>query len=448
MSYGVTDDGWNPKTLEIIKGELEEEFRSIFGATINVSPQSRFGQIIGIMAEREAAMWELGEAIYNSATADGSTGVSLDNVAGLTGTVRAPATHSTGTVLAIGDVGTVLPVGRVVSVVSTEERFATTEAATLAAPPSWSDGVAYVIGDYIESDGAIWICVVGGTSHVDGQPLVAVGLSQTDGNGVSWDFRAEGEAIALVPVEAEETGEVVAATHTLTQIETAVSGWTFVTNEADAELGTAVETDAALRLRREDEISAGGSSNADAIRAAILELDGVVSCTVFVNDTNTTDGDGVPPHAIEVLVRGGDDQEIWDTIWATKSAGIQAYGLEVGTAEDAEGVDHAVAYSQPISTTIWVIANLTIDADEFPSNGADLVEAAILSFAAAQKTGKNVVASSLVAQCFTVAGVLDAAVLIGVTNPPVASTTIAISSRNLAVFDSARVTVNTTPGVP
>ena len=106
-------------------------------------------------------------------------------------------------------------------------------------------------------------------------------------------------------------------------------------------------------------------------------------------------------------------------------------------------------FSRPDEIEIYVIAEILVDPDLFPSDGADQVEAAIVSFGDAQKTGKNAVASSIAAQCFSVAGVLDVTSLFIDTAPaPAASTTIQIALRELAVFDTSRITVNVTTGTP
>jgi hypothetical protein len=77
------------------------------------------------------------------------------------------------------------------------------------------------------------------------------------------------------------------------------------------------------------------------------------------------------------------------------------------------------------------------------------VEAAIVAYGDAQATGKNAVSSSLVAQCFTVPGVLEVTSLfIGLAPAPVSTATIPISLRELAVYDTSRITVSTSDGVP
>ncbi len=67
----------------------------------------------------------------------------------------------------------------------------------------------------------------------------------------------------------------------------------------------------------------------------------------------------------------------------------------------------------------------------------------------AQKAGKNAVSAALSAQAFALdIGVLDSTALIGLTNPPSLTATIAIALREIAMYDTSRITVNATPGTP
>jgi uncharacterized phage protein gp47/JayE len=113
---GLTPQGFVIRTLQEIKADIEAAMRSAFGASIDVSPVSFFGQLIGVMAERLADLWQLGQATYNGAYRESATGTQLDSVGALTGTPRLPATY-TKVVLVLTGAGT-LPSGRVVKTAS------------------------------------------------------------------------------------------------------------------------------------------------------------------------------------------------------------------------------------------------------------------------------------------------------------------------------------------
>jgi uncharacterized phage protein gp47/JayE len=260
-----------------------------------------------------------------------------------------------------------------------------------------------------------------------------------------------GEGMAAVDVASAsvETGPITAVSGDITAIETPVSGWDSVINLLDAELGRDVETDEDLRVRRELELARAGTSTVDAIRADVLQVEDVTSVRVF---NNPTDGvvDGMSPHSVEVLIRGGDDQDIWDQLLASVAAGIATVGDEVGTAEDSQGTLHTMRFSRPDEIEIYVDVELIIDADLYPLDGDDQVEAAIVAYGDAQESGKNAVSSGLIGAIFGgVAGVLDVTVCdIGTAPNPTLPTTIPIALRELATYDTSRITVVSTPGTP
>lgn len=443
---GLSDTGFEPKTLTEIKEELQAEYKALFGESIDLSDDGPFGQLISIQAEREALLWEAMETVYTQWTPDGATGTNLDNLTAITGTVRDPAEPSTVTAVATGTPTTVLLAGRVASVTGTAVRFASLADATIAAATAWAALTVYTAAQRRTNGGNIYEVVTGGTSAASGGPS-GTGTAITDGT-VTWKFLGVGTGYVDVAMESEETGPVVAAARTLTVIETPVAGWSSVINNLDAELGANEESDSSLRLKREDELRALGNASVEAIRSALLQIPDVVQATVFENITNVIDVDGIPPHAIECLVQDGADAAIRAAIFATIAGGIEAHGSVSGTVTDSQGFSHTIKFTRPTEVDIHVQVNLIVNSAEYPSDGDTQIEAALVAYGDAQKTGKNVVASALEARCFTVAGVLEAECLIGTAPSPTLRTTIAISLRQLAMFDTSRISVTTTPGTP
>jgi uncharacterized phage protein gp47/JayE len=386
---GVTPTGFESKTYEEIAADLEAALKSTFGSSIPTHPSSRWGQLIGIFAERFALLWELAEDVYSAGTPSGATGQAASELAAITGTIREGATKSIAVVTATGTPGTVIPAGRIFSVVGTAARFVTLADATITG---------------------------GGTVDVD--------------------------------VEAEETGPISALAGELTVIETPVSGLASITNAEDAVEGREQETDEALMTRREAELRGSGASAVEAVWKAVRNVPGVTAVQVFENDTEATDGDGIPLKSIEVLVAGGDDDDIREAIFASKTGGIRAHGTLSGTVT-FNGKSYTIKHTRPTELEVWVTANLTVDAATFPMDGATRVRDAIVAWGDTNlTTGRDVTAAALSAQAFTVPGVLDAVILLGLVDPPSVSTTVAVGIREVADLDTGRTEVNTTPGTP
>lgn len=440
---GVTSEGFVPKSLQEIKTELEDALRASFGTSIDVSPQSNFGQIIGVMAERYSDLWAVGQAIYTAFTPDGATGVSLDNVAAITGTLREAASPSEVTITATGTPGTVLTTGRVLSVVTIGTRFATVAPGTIAAVAAWAGATAYIIGDRRRNGltQRVYQCTTAGTSAGSGGPTTT---DTTIGDGtVVWTYLGDGTGAIDIAAESEDNGPKVALARALTVIETPVAGWSSVINLLDADVGTDTETDASLRNRREDELRGNGRASVEAIRAALLQVEDVDAVTVFENVTDVTDGDGMPPHSVEALVQGGVNATIAQTLWENTAAGIRTFGTTGLLHTDGQGIQHQVSFTRPAEIPIWITITLQADVNLWPADGAAQVEAAILEWGNAQRTGKDVVAAAIVARAFLLdIGVLDGYALIGTAPGPTLSATIAISLRQLATYDSGRINVN------
>src|SRR5688572_20825081 len=128
---GLTSTGFERKTQEEIKAELEASFRASLGPNINTTSASVFGQIIGILSAHLAGDWELANEVYDSQYPDSANDASLDAVCAITGTVRQAATRSTVTASANLDAATTLPAGSVASVDGDPDaRFETLEDVT------------------------------------------------------------------------------------------------------------------------------------------------------------------------------------------------------------------------------------------------------------------------------------------------------------------------------
>lgn len=92
IQYGVTPAGFVAKQQQIIIAEIITVLQQTFGSNINTGAESVFGQLVGIFSEREALLWQLAEAVYDSQYPDGAEGSSVDNILALTNLKRLPAT--------------------------------------------------------------------------------------------------------------------------------------------------------------------------------------------------------------------------------------------------------------------------------------------------------------------------------------------------------------------
>jgi len=113
MGFEQTVTGLQIQPLDEIVAELiaaHQDPSSGWGADVNVRPNSGFGQLINILAEREALNQQLVQLQQSGFDANTAFGTDLDVLAELTGTFRADAEASiSGSGLITGTPGTNVP---------------------------------------------------------------------------------------------------------------------------------------------------------------------------------------------------------------------------------------------------------------------------------------------------------------------------------------------------
>jgi uncharacterized phage protein gp47/JayE len=179
-------------------------------------------------------------------------------------------------------------------------------------------------------------------------------------------------------------------------------------------------------------------------------VDGVESVTVFENTSDTTDVDGMPPHSVEVLVEGGDDQDILDAVFDSVAAGIQKHGTETGTVTDDQGDDHTVKFSRPDLQPIKIEYTFTYDASTYPADGDTQLKEAAVAYAQDRfRVGSDVILSALERPVWEIDGVYDLTLVRASISPAAFGTAnITISSRDQADFDTSLITIIKTPVTP
>ena len=467
----VTATGFVKKTLAEIKVELETGFQAVFGTDIDLDSTGPIGQLIGILAKREADLWDGAEEIYTSRNPNEATGTSLDNLAAETNVTRIAASASrVENVLLFGTEGTVVAAGKQARQSGRTETFSLETTTTITKTKSrygyltpetpvvghvyaiTIDSVPYSItyaaGDLVTlllAELAAW---TGGTASasVDGTSIILqatedFALTETATfTDVLWASGGIFNADVISPLPVPE--------NTLIEIVTPVSGWDSVTNIQAGGTGREVETDDELRIRRQQDFLKGSATD-DAIKSALLnDVVGVSAVTVTSNRSMATDIYGRPPKSFEVVIEGGSTQDIADKIWEKSPSGIESYGTTTATVVDANGDNQSVKFSRPTNMYIWVRLTRTLYTEEvYPVDGDAQIKAAIVSWSLLNmKAGTDVIYQRLSIPVYTIPGVKDITIEVAATttpegSPSYASADIAMNGRELAVFDTTRIVV-------
>lgn len=448
----LTDAGLQIATLADILDQSRTAWRKAFGASVDVSDTSPDGQFIGVFAEPAALANELLEVIVSSWDPDAATGALLRALCKLTGTTELPASFSAVELTLTGTPTTPVPVGALSSTKSTGQQWSHQETGTITALTAWVGGGSYATGDRRTNAGNAYICITPGVAASSPGPTTT-DADITDGS-VHWKFLGSGTGAVDVLARATTIGPVVAVAGDITLTDGSVGGWDGVINLLDATPGRDAMSDAQLRVLRQLELAQPGTSPADAIRAALLLVgqgtsNPVTGCTVFMNNGDVTDADGVPPHSIEALVHGGADQDVFDALLANVAAGIRTFGTVTGTALDSEGTAQPEAFSRPTEIPIYIAVTLSKDPAVYPFDGDAQVQLAIATWGNGRDDGTDVVSAAVLSRVFTVPGVLDVQLpLIGTAPSPTLTTTIPITKRQRAVFDTTRIAVTSSDGSP
>ena len=478
MGTYVTDTGFNTQTFEINKLYWETQLQTIFGSDIDLDPEQPFGQLVGIFAKRDTDIFSAIKEVYTSRDVDSATGISLDILYAERGLFRigAGSTFVPG-VLCYGDIGTVIEVGkqtRQSEGVNSDKLFSLTGEVTISqdfcrdieieiqvptVPEDYSitlDGTAYPYeatgGD---DEGAVALALYNliiagdfaGTVVLDG---ATIRITQEGENFTI--FFTTNISLNLIAspgsFSADDSGTITVPQNTLDTIVTPVSGWDSVINPTAGTTGREVETDSEFRIRGANTSSTGNATENAIVNDISNNVAGVTKAVIASNRTDVVNGDGLPPHSFEVVVTGGIDADIAQSIWETQGGGIASFGNVTNTVQDSEGNDQTVYFSRSVSIYIHVKVKRDLYSEEdFPADGDTQIKEAIVAWSEInQPIGKDVIRQRLNTPVYSIPGIEDIEITIDGTassgdTPTYAADNIVIAIREDAVFDVSRIVV-------
>jgi len=394
MTVSLTSTGLAIETQAEIQAAFEAAQRANISDRLDVSTTSPHGQHNAIVARAMRLGQEALAAVYLSIDPDSATGDALDRLCAITGINRSPATKTRSTVVVSVDPGT------------------------------------YAIGSLV--------------AQVTGRP-------ENTFSNVAEVVNSGGSVANVSAVfESTVTGAVQCPLDTLA-IAGPLAGWNSIVSNTEGALGAEVETDAALRIRREKAVAVPGSASATGIAADILSnVTGVISAAVTENDTDAT-VDSVPPHAVEAIVYGpvvptsSDDTAVAEQILASKSAGIGTYGTTSVSVTDTQGYAHLVKFTRPTVDILTITIAVDVNSATYAGD-ASLAAALATASVAAFEPGLDASGSMIAAWAHAVPGVLR---VTDVTiNGGASWATWAVSTRSIELILAEFVTVTSTPAVP
>jgi hypothetical protein len=131
-----------------------------------------------------------------------------------------------------------------------------------------------------------------------------------------------------------------------------------------------------LRQRQAASVAIPSLSILDGIVGAVGAITNVSQVKAFENDTDSTDANGLPAHAISLVVNGGDANAIAQAIALRKTPGTPTYGTTSVDVTDDYGT-RTIKFFRPTDVPIAVNISLTALAGYNTIIGSNLQQAIV-----------------------------------------------------------------------
>jgi hypothetical protein len=335
LSATINEFGVAAPSYADIFASLQAQVRAIYGTDTYLEPDSADGQLLSIVALAIHDSNQAVVAVYNAYSPATAIGAGLSSIVKINGLTRLIPSRSQVSLTIVGVAGTDVSGGKV-----------------------------------IDDNGYVWTL-----------PTLTI-------------IDANGQITATAVCDTE--GAIRADPSTVEQISTPIPGWQTATNSFAAAVGAPVESDATLRARQAVSSALPSKSVLDGINAGLLTLSGVHRLKTYENDQNTTDPDGIPPHAIAVVIEGGDSVQICNMIGLKKTPGCDTYGVVGELVYDEMGVENFIKFF-PLSI-IEVFVEVTLTAlTGYSSSYGDRIIAQVADFITTLPIGYDVYLSKVIA---------------------------------------------------
>ena len=307
LNYSLDANGLSVPTLNEIVTYYENGFKNIYGENINVNSNTPDGQLINIHAQVDTDINEVITDLYNSFNIDLAEGYNLDVFCGLHAIARNSGTY---TIVPI-----TITVNQPLTLQGLDDNYNELEASNVFTISDNSGNQFYLISSY----------------------------SFEEAGSETLQFRAQ------------DIGAVQVLLETITNINTPQVGVISVINSSSVtQTGTDEETDEALKARFKQTYANGGRGAFENITAALLSLDGVTIAAGENNYTNNTSEHGTPAHSVWLIVQGGADDEIANTIYSTISAGCGMRGEEEYIIYTPQGTATTIKWDRPSYENLYI----------------------------------------------------------------------------------------------
>lgn len=307
MPNQITTSGIETASQAELLASYQAAFQAIYGPDINLDPDSPDGQLIGILIQATLDLQDLVVQVHNGFDPDTAIGNVLDERVAINGIQRKAGTFTV-----------------------TNITIVTSQALNL--PGLDNSSQPYTVAD---NAGNQW------------QLITHQSIS--------------GAGTYVFAFQAANPGAVLTVPNTITIPVSVVLGVTSINNPTTyTSLGQNEETDAALRIRRQQSVALSSQGFLSGLLGALNNINGMESAFVYENNTGLTDGNGVPGHSIWVIVSGtASASDIANAIYNKRNAGCGMFGAISFNITQLDGSTFTVLWDVVAPETLYITATLT-----------------------------------------------------------------------------------------
>jgi uncharacterized phage protein gp47/JayE len=309
MPNQVTSTGIETATQSELSSTISAALETIYGADIDLDPDSPDGQEINIFIQAVLDVEDLITAVYNGFDPDNAIGAVLDQRVAINGIQRQAGTYTTVNVT-----------------------IGTSQSVNLQGLDDFPDD-PFTVADAQGNQYELQVTQDGFNPGGGGTPLA---------------------------FQAATPGALNPTPNTITVPVTIVLGVTIIGNTGVATtLGINEETDAALKVRRQQSVSLASQGYLAGLRAALLNLTGMVAAFVYENVTGAVNSDSVPGHSIWVIVSGtASAADIAQAIYTKRNAGCGMFGATTYVITQVDNSLFTVAWDGVVQEALFMKFNV------------------------------------------------------------------------------------------
>ena len=478
-TFGLVPEGFNPMRLEDVQKSVILALNARF-SPIDTDAESVVGQFVGLVSKINADLWEQLDRVYVVQHPSEAFDVQLDYTAEFNGLRRLDAVPSSVIVGLNGTASTIVNQGtQLKSSLATGDLFELVADTTISNLGRLNLYIRVneieVATDYTITINGTDIYTIDSGATPTGETIIAALIAAIDAdiaavvapidmggsdmklealNSTSFDTVVTTNLSWFSPslCTSISDGAIPVLEDVINIIETPVGGLDEVNNFEVGVKGRGVETDSEFQIRRANSLQAVGAATLPAIVARMQDdVEELTAVKGFENRTDLVDGDGRPPHSIEIVIEGPEtaekDSEIAAQLWLTKGGGCATFGNHSDITLDDNGDLQLMFWSRSVKQYAWVIATITLyDEESFPTDGITQVENQILAYGDTFSIGLDIIPDRYKGYIYEVPGIETIDIQIAITATPGGSpvyqgTKIAIADAEIAVHELSRISV-------